>query len=358
MIKKKVKAKKIISKKKTKKRVVVLRTKKRKIKDPTPDIIFDSNLGKTDALFINNPVEEKNKQVDPDIEQALKEFDVIQKNQIEAKDFIISPETITDLNSLDNVNNQNKKEAKTKRSFWKRLFSLNNRLFSIAIGLVFAGVFCTGVYVFATYGVDEPYPIGNTLTPTCTPGATNCTTVYPVPYTGATLDIDLGSKNFTTTGTFGAGATTLSSLIVDANTLVVDGINNRVGIGTISPGVKFEVVGDTFPVGRFVRTTATSNLVFFAFGNVLKYTGGNPSAGFGLGFVFRAINDAGTVNNVGAIYGVMESWNASSNYGGGGLRFSVFDNADSPVTAMSILSNGKIGIGTTAPKTKLHVWCS
>ena len=91
--------------------------------------------------------------------------------------------------------------------------------FSILSGLIIAGLFCATVYVFATYGSDEPYPIGNTLNPTCTPGATNCTVVYPVPYTGATGAVNLGSQNLSTSGTIGGGAITGTSFIIGANTL-------------------------------------------------------------------------------------------------------------------------------------------
>ena len=40
-----------------------------------------------------------------------------------------------------------------------------------------------------------------------------------VPYTGATADVDLGAKNFLTTGALGAGAITGTSFIIGANTL-------------------------------------------------------------------------------------------------------------------------------------------
>jgi len=113
--------------------------------------IFDSTNPNTDALFVNNPVEIPEEQV--------------------------------------------------KRPWWKKLFSIKNKFFSILIGLIFVGVFCTGVYVLATYGVDEKYPLGNTLNPTCTPGVSAfCTVTTPIPYTGAVADVNLGAYSLQLAG--------------------------------------------------------------------------------------------------------------------------------------------------------------
>ena len=48
------------------------------------------------------------------------------------------------------------------------------RIFSLSILII--GVF-TPFKIFATYGVDEPYPSGNTLDPVCAPGSSFCTVV-------------------------------------------------------------------------------------------------------------------------------------------------------------------------------------
>ena len=47
-----------------------------------------------------------------------------------------------------------------------------NHFFSILVGLVFSGVFCTGVYVFATVNLG-------TLNPSCSPSDPSCTTPAP-----------------------------------------------------------------------------------------------------------------------------------------------------------------------------------
>ena len=74
---------------------------------------------------------------------------------------------------------------------------------------------------------------GTTAARSESPSATVDATNF-VPYSGATANIDLGSKALTTTGlgTFG-------SLTVDSPTLFVDAVNHRVGVGTITPGSLF-----------------------------------------------------------------------------------------------------------------------
>src|SRR3989338_1126069 len=94
-----------------------------------------------------------------------------------------------------------KKFATLKQLFLRRFFT------STLMGLVFAGLFSATVFVFATPPTSQ-YSPGETLNPSCAVGATNCSTVSPVPYSGATAAVDLGSQNLTTTGTSALGATT------------------------------------------------------------------------------------------------------------------------------------------------------
>ena len=44
----------------------------------SPDIIFDSTTGKTDALFVSNPEIVAKKDIDPEIDQALAELDALE----------------------------------------------------------------------------------------------------------------------------------------------------------------------------------------------------------------------------------------------------------------------------------------
>jgi F0F1-type ATP synthase membrane subunit b/b' len=104
----------------------------------------------------------------------------------------------------------------------------------LLFGLIFAGIFSATLFAFATYGTDEPYPLGNTLTPDCTPGAEYCTVVTPAQYS-------FGANNFSGTGGFTGG-----SLTIDTDTLYVDATNNYVGIGTASPGYPLHVVGNQY----------------------------------------------------------------------------------------------------------------
>jgi len=85
-----------------------------------------------------------------------------------------------------------------------RGFSL---FFSLFLAVILAGVFSFGVYVFAD-PPTTPYAPGATLNPNCTVGSTNCTVTAPVPYTGATSAVDLGSQSFSTTGSVSLGSVT------------------------------------------------------------------------------------------------------------------------------------------------------
>jgi hypothetical protein len=69
---------------------------------------------------------------------------------------------------------------------------------------------------------------------------------------GSTTNINLGSanggtvtvnKDLTVAGSFSSGSAVLSSLTVDTDTLYVDSANNRVGVGTTTPGFTLEVDG-------------------------------------------------------------------------------------------------------------------
>ena len=85
-------------------------------------------------------------------------------------------------------------------------------LLSVLSGMVLAGFFSFGIYVFAT-PPDSKYSPGETLDPSCVVGSTNCTVTAPVPYTGATDNVDLGSKNLTTTGTASVATGTISGTL-------------------------------------------------------------------------------------------------------------------------------------------------
>jgi len=136
-MKKVKKKKKNVSRAKPRRGDGVLSKKKNRIRQEQGDMIFDSKSGKTDALFVNEP------------------------------------EGDSSINHL---------EALCYRPKKNKFGFPSNRFLSILTGLVFAGLFCSGIYVLATtYGVDALYPIGNTLNPTnCSPGGTYCKVETPL----------------------------------------------------------------------------------------------------------------------------------------------------------------------------------
>ena len=62
-----------------------------------------------------------------------------------------------------------KKDRKSALSAWKN-FGSKSIFLSILAGLITAGLFSFVLYAFATYGVDQTFPPGNTLNPGCAPG--------------------------------------------------------------------------------------------------------------------------------------------------------------------------------------------
>lgn len=60
----------------------------------------------------------------------------------------------------------------------KKKISLKSFFASALVGIVFAGLFSTTVYVFAT-PPTSPYTLGETINPTCAVGDTNCTVACP-----------------------------------------------------------------------------------------------------------------------------------------------------------------------------------
>ncbi len=89
-------------------------------------------------------------------------------------------------------------------------FPKANVFSSMLLGLIVAGLFSSVFFAFAT-PPTSPYAPGETTNPSCSPGDTNCTVVASVPYTGATANVDLGSKTLTTTGAGSLGSLTLTT---------------------------------------------------------------------------------------------------------------------------------------------------
>ena len=106
------------------------------------------------------------------------------------------------------------------------------------------------------------------------------------------------------------------------------GSNGRVGIGTATPDVKVDVEGSSAPTMR-IGTTLTANddaaMGTLAFGN-------------------------GTDSQLVQIVASQDGANDS-----GKLKINVEETGEGPYTAMTIKSDGKIGMGTTSPAMQLHI---
>ena len=152
------------------------------------------------------------------------------------------------------------------------------------------------------------------------------------------------------------------NLTVDTNTLFVDATNDRVGIGTTTPTNNLHVAltGSTLQkgievshnTGGFIRiangASDASTMVPIIIGR------GNSSANAqGLVFVGQTANDAN--NN----YGVV-SFSARNNAGTGvvGNDQRAIEFLNYTTSLMVIRGNGNVGIGTTTPNEKLHIYDS
>src|SRR3989344_1262948 len=105
---------------------------------------------------------------------------------------------------------------KKRNIFWfisigkKKFIEVKELLKGIFMGFVFSCVFLLGFYALAAYPTTA-YSPGDTLNPSCAAGSANCTVISPIPYTGATSNVDLGSKTITTTGAGSLGSLTLTT---------------------------------------------------------------------------------------------------------------------------------------------------
>jgi hypothetical protein len=113
------------------------------------------------------------------------------------------------------------------------------------------------------------------------------------------------------------GSGTGNTLIVDTSGLVYDATNKRVGIGTAAPDTRLEVV----------NSDSTSDLSIT--GNDLRISDSIP----GIEFIDSDAADRTIYSNSGLLYFVRSPW----------------------IADMVLDANGNLGIGTTAPETKLDV---
>ena len=135
------------------------------------------------------------------------------------------------------------------------------------------------------------------------------------------------------------------NLTVDTNTLFVDSVNDRVGIGTDSPIRKLEAVGNQDENGEY-----------------------SFSAGVGQANTYETRIYIGTdvasnsSNRLAKCALITEPYTSPSNWGRQKLHFCLKDttgvyndNATVSDAKMTLLPTGNVGIGTTVPKARLHV---
>lgn len=132
----------------------------------------------------------------------------------------------------------------------------------------------------------------------------------------------------------------LSGINVDNNVLFVDDANNRVGIGTDSPAAKLQVVetsnsATTYPL----IINNQNNQAGDGWGAGIKFSTSNPASGGNEANKWSSI-EAFDVNNFGSSSGL--SFTVSETY--------------TKTKAMVITRTGAVGIGTTSPSEKLHIY--
>jgi len=150
-----------------------------------------------------------------------------------------------------------------------------------------------------------------------------------------------------TTVTMGANNLTFTSTVVDGfsvdgSTFSIDALNNRVGIGTVTPGAKLEISG------------GASNTI------KVMGSGGAPS------WQARVLIDRTNEFRGGGVWidnsgGTESDWFIGAPYNGGSASggFTIGYHATQPEyianSFLRITNTGNVGIGTTSPSTKLDV---
>jgi len=118
----------------------------------------------------------------------------------------------------------------------------------------------------------------------------------------------------------------------------VDGLNGRVGIGTAAPSVKVSVITSTNDDGFLLQGASTTGVTpTFKFNN----SNGTTYARIGIAGAAGGLVPASAPNDL-----VIRSAQK--------MLFSTNDGFDDP-PSLTILSNGRVGIGTSTPYSRFHV---
>lgn len=126
----------------------------------------------------------------------------------------------------------------------------------------------------------------------------------------------------------------LNTIAVDTDVLYVDTVNDRVGVGTSTPGGKLDVKSDMGTAGRFdgaqLRLDTSNTVDTTGFQGIRFATSTAPNYGWSIGA------------------------NRSTS-GRGSFRFYEHNNSVVGTERFTILQDGNIGIGTNNPTADLHV---
>jgi hypothetical protein len=148
--------------------------------------------------------------------------------------------------------------------------------------------------------------------------------------------------NTVTSGRLLYGSAT--NAIGETGALFWDNTNNRLGVGSISPALRMDVLGNS-------RITGSSGAVGISSGSSGTYA-------------LSLQNNTSSVwlemlNNVGAGQGVFFGLSGNSfdiyNYQGGNITFNNHTSGGAGFERLRISNNGNVGVGTTAPANKLDV---
>ena len=189
---------------------------------------------------------------------------------------------------------------------------------SLGVGHQGEGAITSNLFVTGNAHVSTDLSVGGTVTATSFSGGGSALTALNAANIGSgTLPVSRGGTG--TTSSTGTGALVLQNApsftgdaTFDANTLKIDATNNRVGIGTTSPGQRLEV-----------------------------YTGNGTHSAIRM----RRYPTGATYTDLGHL----------SSPGTEGLAINTSDGNSTTQEVMRICGNGRVGIGTSSPDAKLHV---
>lgn len=150
--------------------------------------------------------------------------------------------------------------------------------------------------------------------------------VGALPYTGATSNINFGVHNLT----------------VDTNTLFIDSVNHRIGVGTITPGWKVDVYGNIN--GNVGASYTNINTGTNAYANNLFKNSSNDEGYVGIGTVNNLDSGMARRTYLESYIGLGVSLIADA----GDIRFYTGGAVDAN-EKMRIANDGKVGINTLAP---------